>query len=119
MKLSVVYGPSNAYGVPAVNVLVRVTVPRMIPFPVLLPVIVSVFDGPVPIEPPAIETFTAWTLLLNATFVADEILLTVRLLKLVAPEMLAPEGPAKTNSDVVGVNVTIIYPITIECVYAC
>jgi hypothetical protein len=59
LKLSVVYGPSNAYDVPAVNVRVLVTVPRITPFPVRLPVMVTVFDGPVPIDPVAIETLTA------------------------------------------------------------
>jgi hypothetical protein len=59
LKLSVVYGPSNAYDVPAVNVRVLITVPRITPFPVRLPVMVTVFDGPVPSDPVAIETLTA------------------------------------------------------------
>ncbi len=68
---------------------------------------VAAFDGPVPIKPAAIETLTAWMLLFKATFAVKELLFTVRLLKLVAPVILAFDGPAKTISDEVGVNVPL------------
>ena len=106
LKLSVVFGPSNAYDVPAVKTCVLVIVPRIIPFPVLVLVMVTPLEL-VPIDPAAMERLTTWILLPRATFVVEELLFIVKLLKLVVPETVEFDGPAKTISDVVGVNVPL------------
>ena len=70
-----VFGPSNAYGVDRENVCVRVTVPSINAFPVLVVVIVTEFD-PVCTVPYSMFKVPTFMLLFNVIAVAESCLLT-------------------------------------------
>lgn len=112
-KLTVLFGLSKAYAVDAEKLCVRVIVPRMMPFPVRVEVIVTALL-PVCIVPVVIFNVATLTLLLSVTVLVDEFLLIVNVLNVVAPVIVASLEPVNWTVLVPAVNVPLLiqFPFT-------
>lgn len=105
-KLMVLSGPSNAYEVPVANVCVRVMVPKMIPLPVRVEVMVILFE-PVSILPVVMFTVAAVISFDNVTVMVDVDLLMLRILNVVTPVIAALVVPVNCIVLVAGVKVPL------------
>ena len=102
-KLMVLSGPSNEYEMPVEKSCVRVIVPRIIPLPVRVVVIVTLFK-PVNILPVVMFTVAAVILLDKVTVLVDVVLLTLSILKVVSPEIVVLLLPVNCTVPVDGVK---------------
>ena len=86
-------GFANAYPTPAVNACTRFMIPRIVPLPSRVVVMVSVLL-PVFIKPLVIFTVAALMLLFSVSTFTNADLFTVSVLKVVAPVIFTSELPA-------------------------
>src|SRR5450759_4257427 len=106
VKLTSVFGPSNAYGVETANACVRVTAPRINAFPVRVPVMVTEFE-PVCIVPFVIVKVPTFMLLFNVIAVLESCLLMANVLNVEAPLMVVGGTPPNSTVDVPALNVPL------------
>ena len=115
-KLIVLSGPSNVYATPVVKAWVLWILPRIMPLPVLVSVMVSVLV-PVEMIPLVIFTMAAEILLCNTVVVVELLVLLVRILNVVAP-LIVEASPKNCTVLVPGINVPLLVQLPYrECVY--
>ena len=86
---------------------VRVMVPKIMPLPVLVVVMVMVF-APVSSVPKVISNVGTETLLLSVMVFTDAVLFIVKILKVVAPVMVLFDAPLNCTVLVPAVNVPLL-----------